>query len=476
MKNTTTIPVRAMLLVATLAVLAGASAFLMSACAQPPLEPLVRRDVTASAAVDPARPCGRAAPAVPPAPVAPAPVAPAPVAPAPVAPAPVAPAAPPAAPDARYDAPTNTITLAAGQGVPLPELAGLVGNPAALRETAHGEWLLGANILVLRGASLQVTAPSVRWLMMSSGPAGFVTLKAFGGGLHVEGSCITSWDAAQGRVDTEHTDGRSFVLARDGAHLTIDRAELRYLGYGEVESYGLAWRTEGTNGRITGSIVSHLYYGLYTYAVGGLMVQDNEFHDNLLYGIDPHTRSHHLTIERNVVHNNGKHGIILAEDCTDSVIRNNLVYNNDHHGIVLYLRSDRNLVEDNEVFGNTAQGINVNESSRNTIRGNSVYDNLESGIGIAQTAQDNVVEQNQVRGNQQDGVRLVSEATQTTVRDNVIGENMRYGVYVDSDGPFDLAGNTIFGSRTGVMIRGSAAASAGDNAFFDNEEADVVSG
>jgi hypothetical protein len=44
------------------------------------------------------------------------------------------------------------------------------------------------------------------------------------------------------------------------------------------------------------------------------VVRDNEFHDNVLYGIDPHTDSHRLLIERNVVHHNGKHGIILAED------------------------------------------------------------------------------------------------------------------------------------------------------------------
>ena len=469
--NTTT-PVRAVLLVATLAVLAGASSFVVAAWSQPPLEPLVRRDVAVSSAVDPARPCGRDAPATAAAP--PAPVAPAAAGPA--APPPPRPQPPPPAPKVRFDAPANTITLAAGQGVPLPELARIVDDPAALRETAPGEWLLGANLQVLGGASLEMTAPAVRWLMLSSGPAGFVSLKVLGGGLHVEGSCITSWDSGQGRVDTEYADGRSFLLARDGAELTIDRSEVRYLGHGDVESYGLSWRTEGTRGRITGSVVSHLYYGLYTYEVGSLAVQDNEFHDNVLYGIDPHTGSHDLLIERNVVHDNGKHGIILAEDCTDSVIRQNVVYNNEHHGIVLYLRSDRNVIEGNEVFGNVAQGINVNESSGNTVRANIVYDNQESGIGIAQTAQDNLVEQNHVRNNQQDGVRLVSEAARTTLRGNVIGENTRYGVYVDSDGSFDLADNTIFGSRTGVMMRGVTTVPANDNSFSDNDEGDLVSG
>ena len=65
------------------------------------------------------------------------------------------------------------------------------------------------------------------------------------------------------------------------------------------------------------------------------------------------------------------------------------------------------------------------------------------------------MQDNDVRGNQQDGLRLVSEASQTDVRGNVIGENMRYGVYVDSDGPFAMAGNTIWKNRTGVMLKGN---------------------
>ena len=202
---------------------------------------------------------------------------------------------------------------------------------------------------------------------------------------------MTSWNEAKGTVDEDYLNGRGFLLARDGAQMTIDKAELLYLGFGDVESYGLSWRTEGSGGHITNSLIAHLYFGVYSFDVGGLTISDNEVRDNVLYGIDPHTGSHNLTIERNVVHDNGKHGIILAEDCVDSVIRDNVVYRNQHHGIVLYLHSDRNLIEGNETFNNAAQGININEASNNTIKSNRVYDNIESGIGIGQTAKDNVV-------------------------------------------------------------------------------------
>ncbi len=175
-----------------------------------------------------------------------------------------------------------------------------------------------------------------------------------------------------------------------------------------------------------------------------------------------------------MVHHNGKHGIILAEHCVDSVIRDNVVYANKHHGIVMYLGSDRNLIEGNESFGNAAQGININESNDNIIRHNKVYDNSESGVGITQTGRGNLVEGNELRGNEKDGIRLVSLAAESTVRGNTIGRNGRYGIYIDTEGEFDLADNIVFGSRAGLMVRGKESIDEDDNELFGNTEADVM--
>ncbi|TQM38308.1 right-handed parallel beta-helix repeat-containing protein [Pseudonocardia cypriaca] len=449
--NTSQIPARAALLVATLGVLGSAVALAVIGSIPPEPQQLVRHEAVAAVQIDPAHPCTREAPEGPASP-------------------------PPAGVQAQFDPAQNAVVLSAGQGVTLPALAQALGNPDLLREEAPGEWLLGADLAVLPGTSVQIAAPATRWLKLLSTAGRYASVKAFGGGIDVSGACITSWDPAKGTVDTDPADGRGYLLARDGAQMAIDRAELRYLGHGEVESYGLSWRTEGTGGKITNSLVSHNYFGLYTYEVGGLVVADNEFHDNILYGIDPHTASHNLTIERNIVHDNGKHGIILAEDCVDSVIRDNIVYRNNHHGIVVYLRSSGNTIEGNDSFANAAQGINLNESNDNVIRNNRVYDNNESGIGITQTSQNNLVENNQSRGNKQDGIRVVSEAALTTLRTNTLGENGRYGVYVDIDGDVQIAGNLIFANRSGIMLKGSAIVPDGDNAIFDNREAAIIAG
>ena len=436
-----------------LAVLVAAAGLLLTGCGNTTPDALVRREVGPVAAADAAKPCTREAPEG-------------------------GAAADPAPPGlaAAFDPAGDKIVLSGGQNVSIPALSTKLGKPDLIKEVGPGEWLVTKNVEILQGASLKIAAPTVRWLKLRSDDGGFASISALGGGIDISGVCVTSWDAGKNTVDENYQNGRSFLLARDGAQMTIDKAELAYLGYGAVESYGLSWRTEGSGGHLTNSVVSHMYFGVYSYGVGGLTITDNEVRDSILYGIDPHTGSHNLTIERNVVHDNGKHGIILAEDCVDSVIRNNVVYRNQHHGIVLYLHSDRNLIEDNETFANAAQGININESSNNTIRNNRVYDNVESGIGLGQTAKDNVVQGNTVRGNQVDGLRLVSEATQTDVRDNVIGENARYGVYVDSDGPFAMAGNTIWQNKTGVMLKGTPTDPSSGNSIFNNTEQDVKAG
>jgi parallel beta-helix repeat protein len=419
----------------------------LTGCARGP-EPLVQREVAAPATVDPAKPCVRQASA--------------------------APAEQPGATRTPVRAALvgGVIRVSGGTDVTLAALSRTVRNPSALKQTAPGEWLLGASLEVLPGASVRLAAPDVTWLKVRSEAGSFATVKALGGGLALDGVCVTGWDPGARRADTDQTDGRAFILARDGARFTVDGSEIRYLGYSTVESYGLAWRT-GSTGHIRHSVVSHLHFGFYSYQTTGLVVADNEFHDNTLYGIDPHTGSNKLVIERNVVHDNGKHGIILAEDCTDGVIRDNVVYRNAHHGIVLYQRSDRNVVEGNESFLNAAQGINVNEAADNTVRNNRVYANGESGIGLGATASRNLVQGNQVRANKQDGIRLVSEASEIKVRDNVIGENARYGVYIDGGGPFDISANSIFASRVGVLLKNSDQR-LGENRIRDNADGDLV--
>lgn len=372
-----------------------------------------------------------------------------------------------------YDQKTNTITVRKGKPATLGAVSRALGNAKLLGEVAPGEWLLNANLTIEKGGALQIASPEVRWLKLKSDGGGFVFVKALGGDLDITGACVTSWDESQRAYDKNYDDGRSFVLARDGAQMRIRDSELSYLGYLADESYGLAWRTSGTSGEIVNSTLGYNFYGLYTYKVSGLVVRNNEVHHSVRYGIDPHTKSTKLLIEGNISHHNGKHGIILAEGCTDSIIRNNITYNNTMHGIVLYQKSDNNRVENNTSYGNGYEGINVNDSSESTISGNTVYENVKAGIGVQRSAKKNVVANNTVRGNR-DGISLYSKASKNTVQNNEVHGNKQYGIQMSSKGNRG-EGNRVFDNSVGVYLAVDEpnAVSLKSNQIYNNRDGDV---
>ncbi len=352
-----------------------------------------------------------------------------------------------------YDADTRTIILRQGPPATLAQVGAALGRSELLRELAPGEWFLDANVRVERDAALLVAAPEVRRLKLRSDAGGFVWIKGLGGRLSFSGACVTSWNPAAGRVDEDYADGRSFVLARDGAQMEIRDAELSYLGYEANESYGVAWRLEGTGGSAVNSRFGHNFYGLYSYEVNDLVIRGNEVHHSVRYGIDPHTRSNRLLIEGNRAHHNGKHGIILAEGCSDSIIRDNQVFENALHGIVLVEHSNNNTVEGNRSFSNGLQGININNSAHNTIRDNQAYDNGEDGIGVGQKSSDNVVIGNHASANQRDGISLYSAATRNELHANVVRNNGRYGIYLKSNDNILTDDNQVAGNHAANIRR-----------------------
>ena len=376
---------------------------------------------------------------------------------------------------ARYDAATNLITIPAGADLTLSDLDEQIENDKALKQVAPGDWLLGASVRIEHEGTLRIGGASARRLRLRSDDDGFVWIKALGGTLEISDACVSSWDAARNNVDTNYKDGRSFILARDGGRMTIHNSELSYLGYAEDESYGIAWRLPETSGEIVNSRVGYNYYGLFLYRASGIQIVGNEVHHSILYGIDPHTSSNNLLIEKNRSHHNGKHGIILANGCNDSVIRSNEVFANDLHGIVLYKTSNNNTVEQNVVYNNHQEGIDLNESSGNIIRSNTTYQNVESGIGIGQGSRDNQVDENHVYQNRSDGISIYSDAVDNSLNGNVVYGNARYGVYLKSKSNTIGTNNQIYENQIGIYVNASPAPdiSRNSNRIYNNHDDDI---
>ncbi|MFD2980383.1 NosD domain-containing protein, partial [Klebsiella pneumoniae] len=87
------------------------------------------------------------------------------------------------------------------------------------------------------------------------------------------------------------------------------------------------------------------------YETQDFVVKDSTYRDNIVYGIDPHDRSHRLIIAGNTVYGTKKkHGIIVSREVNDSWIINNKSFDNKLSGVVIDRNSVNNLIAYNEIY------------------------------------------------------------------------------------------------------------------------------
>ncbi|WP_161668805.1 right-handed parallel beta-helix repeat-containing protein [Kallotenue papyrolyticum] len=347
------------------------------------------------------------------------------------------------------------------------------GHPDLLVQQSSGVWLLSAHLVVSSTAQLDVRAPEVSWLRLSSStlPAPFAaTLTAVdGGAIRIEGAQVSSWDPARNAYDNEPADGRSYLLALRGARLDLINAEAAYLGSGPGEPSGISWRkrrrdndpTSGATGQVVGSRIHHNYFGLYSYQAYGLRILRNEVFANLYYGIDPHDDSINLEIAENQVHHNGKHGIILSRGCANSVIRDNVVFDNAAHGIMLDRGSNNNQVYGNRVERND-DGIVIFQSSNNIVRNNRVTGNtvgmrlnasVMPGDSFDAVTTGNHLLNNEIRNNREYGIYLYQRADRNRLEANTISGHALSGIYLKTGGN-RITGNTLEANGHGITMLG----------------------
>ncbi|WP_259740079.1 mannuronan 5-epimerase AlgG [Pseudomonas brassicacearum] len=216
------------------------------------------------------------------------------------------------------------------------------------------------------------------------------------GQLFVRDSKITGWREKDNGPATFRSpkDFRPFLLAWGGTQTYIVNSKLASFGYSNSKSYGVSIsqytpsmakvlkRPEPT-GWIIGSEFSDMWYGFYCYETRDFVIKGNTYRDNIVYGIDPHDRSHGLIIADNTVHGTKKkHGIIISREVNDSFIVNNRSYDNHLSGLVIDRNSVNNLIAYNEIYRNHTDGITLYESADNLLWGNKVISNQRHGIRI----------------------------------------------------------------------------------------------
>ena len=261
-----------------------------------------------------------------------------------------------------------------------------------LSETSPGVFLAKLPIVVGRKGILEIDKKTQE-LRLSQQAGSFLIND---GQLFVRDTKITGWN--------EKTNGpalfqspkefRPFLLAWGGTQTYIVNTRMASFGYANSKSYGVSISQYTPNmakvlkrpqptGWIIGSEFSDMWYGFYCYEARDVVIKGNTYRDNIVYGIDPHDRSHGLIIAENTVYGtHKKHGIIISREVNDSFIFNNKSYDNHLSGLVIDRNSVNNLVAYNDIFKNHTDGITLYESGDNLLWGNRVIANRRHGIRV----------------------------------------------------------------------------------------------
>jgi poly(beta-D-mannuronate) C5 epimerase len=276
----------------------------------------------------------------------------------------------------------------------LTQIDSQIKNPDGIRKDTNVDkgWLLNAGITIAENAILYINSSDTSWLKILADEETAYPIYV-SGSLKIDSVRISSWnpntnnytsslDSHRNGEDVQLGTPRPYIVVNDDATGTTDitNSELTSLGY--ESGYGggrTGLRYEGgDDSLIKGNNIHDLYFGFYSKGVGGIRIEDNFVHNNIHYGLDPHTGTHDMSIKNNTVHDNGSIGIICSLDCYNITIENNAVYNNTKMGIMLSRNMTDSIVRYNTV-SNEDRGIVISESSNNEVYNNTVSD---SGGGI----------------------------------------------------------------------------------------------
>ncbi|MPZ06088.1 MAG: hypothetical protein GEU26_06660 [Nitrososphaeraceae archaeon] len=269
-------------------------------------------------------------------------------------------------------------------------------------------WQLNAGITIAQNATLYINSTDTSWLkILADGETAHPILVS--GSLKIDSVRVTSWNPNTNNYTTSQDSDRNgqsvsigtprpYIVVEDDATGTTDitNSELAYLGYeagyGEGRT-GLRYEA-GDGSIIRGNEIYNLYFGLYTRGVGGMTIENNHIHDNIHYGLDPHTGTHNMIIRNNTVHDNGSTGVICSLDCYNISIENNKVYNNTKSGI-MFSRNMFDSIARYNIVSNEDNGIVISESHNNEVYNNIVSDS-GTGIDIDEDSFDNAVYNNTI--------------------------------------------------------------------------------
>jgi mannuronan 5-epimerase len=285
---------------------------------------------------------------------------------------------------------SRTIEISCG-AINLTEIYKAFG-PSIIKNESYKVWILNANVKIKNDSTLYINSTDTIWLKINSTTGNAYSIISQGN-LRIDSVRLTSWDTTANNYAKISNDGmepRSYIRSEKGdGTLNINNSELGYLGYNGSQSYGLSYYS-GSGSKISNSKIHDLWNGFYSDSIENMTIENNEFYNNVIYGIDPHSGTHDLVIRHNKIYNNEWHGLTCSRDCYNIIIDSNRVFTNGQTGIILHGNTTNSTLTNNTVYDNNQDQISLQNSADN----NHIYNNKLSGgisgIEIAESSNNKI--------------------------------------------------------------------------------------
>src|SRR5215218_1835616 len=283
-----------------------------------------------------------------------------------------------------YDQSENTIAIDCNAS--FLDVVQTINDPDVIENLGGGEYILNANLEVADDVTFEMTSSN-------EDSGGLQYLKVAGvngiivhGKILINGVKITSWDVSDEDVIQQNIDGtirRAYVQFAASEGSQIINSDFGYLGYQEFGRRGFDLFGGGGPSHdmeIRGSKFHDMWFAFYSRGAYNIVVDDNEYYNNIKYALDPHTGTHDMNITNNWLHHNPI-GAICSDRCYNILIEGNLVEHNADHGIYFSRNMHDSIARNNNVY-NTTSGITVSESPNNQIYNNTIEGATSQGIRL----------------------------------------------------------------------------------------------
>jgi poly(beta-D-mannuronate) C5 epimerase len=373
-----------------------------------------------------------------------------------------------------YNPTTITITVSCSSAT-LTDIDNTLRDSSILaKQSSTGVWFLNANLVIAKGATFHINSTDTKWLKISSkvrhAPGNAKIASAYlidvHGSLKIDLVKITSWDPTTNYYAI--TNGsrtasgvfifgapRPSIIVENNATGTTDitNSEIAYLGYEEGKhkgGSGLSYYYGGDGSIIRNNDIHHVYFGLYTFGVGHMIVENNVIRNSGHYGLDPHTGTHDMIIRNNTVYDNNGSGIICSLNCYNVLIENNKVHDNADDGIDFSRNMYNSIARHNFVY-NEPLGVFISQSHNNQIYNNTIS-NTGNAIFINSGSTNNKIYYNTLMNSKSHAVVIAHGSNANTFRSNEIVSTKKEGLAIDQDA---TSRNNIF-SNNRILFRNHA--------------------